>query len=134
MPWQKGQSGNPLGRAVDKPIRDEIRMELAAAELDDYKLPKPNTIRGIARAIIEKAQGGDAQAFEKIADRVEGKATQPIAGDDEAPEISVAYTWLPISHAPHPTSTTRPEFISSATTSGQSDGPALSPTGGRVKQ
>lgn len=79
MAFQKGQSGNPGGRSAEKPLRDALRMELAAAERDDYKPPRPYTVRGIARAMIEKAQEGDIQAADKIADRIEGKVNQGVA-------------------------------------------------------
>ena len=36
MVWTKGVSGNPGGRAKEKPFRDALRLELAAAG-DDHK-------------------------------------------------------------------------------------------------
>jgi hypothetical protein len=83
MVWQPGKSGNPGGRPKEKPIRDALRMELAAAELGDAAIPKPGTVRAIARAIIQRAQSGDVPAFKEIADRLEGKVPQGIIGGDE---------------------------------------------------
>lgn len=83
MAFQPGQSGNPGGRPKEKPIRDALRMELAAAELGDAAVPKMGSIRALARAMIEKAQSGDVPAFNSIADRLEGKVPQGIIGDDE---------------------------------------------------
>jgi hypothetical protein len=35
--------------------------------------------------VWEKAMEGDMQAFKEITDRIDGKAVQPIAGDDDSP-------------------------------------------------
>ena len=61
MVWKPGQSGNPAGSLTkEKPLRDALRMELAAAELDDEPIPvKPGTMPALARAMINKAQNGD---------------------------------------------------------------------------
>ena len=125
MPFQKGQSGNPGGEPKVKPFRDALRMELASAN-DPVDVPK-RSLRSIARALIDRALQEDISAIKEIGDRIDGKVTQPVGGDDEAPSISVAYSWLPITHAPHPSSTTRPEFILPGTTSEPNAGPASSP-------
>ena len=70
MAFQKGQSGNPKGRAVagDKPATDALRMEVAA---DDHKV-----LRELAKILIARAKSGDMQAMNTIFDRLEGKALQ----------------------------------------------------------
>jgi hypothetical protein len=41
----------------------------------------------IAAALVKKAKDGDVPAINAIADRLDGKPTQPISGDDDAPAI-----------------------------------------------
>lgn len=67
------------GRKQEKPFRDALRMELAAAG-DNNK-----ALRMIAAKLIEKATEGDMQAIKEIADRTDGKVAQTIAGDEENP-------------------------------------------------
>lgn len=83
MTFQPGQSGNPGGRQKDRPFRDALRMELAAAERDDGPvIVRPNSIRAIARALIVKAAGGSEAAIAQIADRLDGKVPQAVVGGD----------------------------------------------------
>jgi hypothetical protein len=55
MVWKPGESGNPKGKKPgtlkERPYRDALRMEIAAAE--DFK-----DLRSIARAHLEKARSG----------------------------------------------------------------------------
>jgi hypothetical protein len=53
----------------DKPYREALRMEIAAAE--DFK-----DLRSIARAHLEKARSGDIAAIKELADRLDGKPAQ----------------------------------------------------------
>jgi hypothetical protein len=87
MPFEKGQSGNPAGPALNKPFRDALRMELAAAG-EDHK-----ALRRIARNLIELASTPDIAAMPAInslADRTDGKVAQAIVGGDEGdPAIKI---------------------------------------------
>lgn len=67
------------GRRQEKPFADALRMELAAAGADHRML------RTIAAKLIEKAQGGDMQAIQELANRTDGKVAQQIVhtGDEE---------------------------------------------------
>lgn len=67
------------GRRQEKPFRDALRMELAAAGEDSKAL------RDIARALIAKAADGDMQAIKELADRTDGKVPQAVIGDEENP-------------------------------------------------
>ena len=73
MAWKPGQSGNPAGKKPgtlkEKPYRDALRMEIAAAE--DLKV-----LRAIARAHLEKARSGDMAAIRELADRLDGRPAQ----------------------------------------------------------
>ena len=74
MAWNKGQSGNPLGRKSDKPFADALRVELAEAGENQKKLRK------IARNLIDLAarenDAGALPAILAIADRLDGKPAQ----------------------------------------------------------
>lgn len=73
---------NPTGKSGprDKPFRDALRMELAAAG-EDHK-----ALRAIARNLISLAQKDDKDALpaiNSIADRTDGKVAQAIIGGEE---------------------------------------------------
>ena len=70
MPFKKGQSGNPNGAWVEKPFRDALRMEIAAAD-GDVKV-----LRTIAQKLLERACEGDLHAITAVADRLDGKPAQ----------------------------------------------------------
>ncbi|MBB5663246.1 hypothetical protein GGE68_001422 [Rhizobium leguminosarum] len=67
------------GRKQEKPFRDALRLELAAAEKSGRGL------RVIARKLIEAAEEGKMDAIKEMADRIDGKVPQAIAGDEENP-------------------------------------------------
>jgi hypothetical protein len=76
MVWKPGESGNPKGKKPgtlkEKPYRDALRMEIAAAE--DFK-----DLRAIARAHLEKARSGDIAAIKELADRLDGRPVQDVS-------------------------------------------------------
>ena len=63
------------GRKAEKPFRDALRMELAAAG-EDHK-----ALRMIAAKLIEQAASGDKQAIKELADRTDGKSVQQLDVD-----------------------------------------------------
>src|SRR5215471_3532300 len=65
----------PRGQQRDKPYREALRMELAAAGEDLKKL------REIARAHIEKAAAGDMVAIKELRDTLDGKPVQRLEQD-----------------------------------------------------
>lgn len=80
----------PLGKKPDKLIRDMLMIELAR----EVQVPDPdNTARTIklkkmrlvAIAWVNAAIRGDVHAIEKLADRVDGKVTQPLSGPHDGP-------------------------------------------------
>lgn len=91
MAWAKGQSGNPKGRAAEKPFADALRIEIKAAGEDHQKL------RSIARALLEKAESGDMQAINCLADRLDGKPHQALDVTTDTPHYVI--------HAPEPCKT-----------------------------
>src|SRR6516225_7054088 len=58
------------GQQRDKPYREALRMELAAAGEDMKKL------RQIAKIHIARCEAGDMQAIKELADRLDGKPAQ----------------------------------------------------------
>jgi hypothetical protein len=72
---------NPVGRKADKPIRDAL---LAALRQD------PERIKRVAEKAWQQAEEGNMQTFKEIADRLDGKAVQPIAGADDHPPVGLS--------------------------------------------
>lgn len=72
MPFRKGQSGNPGGRAKARPAKTALMMELSSAG-DNVK-----ELREIMRQVIEQAKAGEAWAVQFIADRLDGKPSQQV--------------------------------------------------------
>src|SRR5262249_16766536 len=62
----------PRGQQRDKPYREALRMELAAAGADMKKL------REIARMHIARCEAGDMQAIKELADRLDGRPAQSL--------------------------------------------------------
>lgn len=60
------------GRRQEKPFADALRMEIAAAG-DDHK-----KLRNIAKVLLGKAEAGDMQAIQMVADRTDGKPAQAV--------------------------------------------------------
>lgn len=83
MAWTRGQSGNPRGRAAEKPFADALRMEIKAGGDDHQKL------RAIARKLLEKAEEGDMQAINCLADRLDGKPRQSVEMTGDVPHYVI---------------------------------------------
>lgn len=71
------------GRRQEKPFRDALRMEIAAAGADHKAL------RAVAVKLLELAQSGDMQAIKELADRTDGKVPQAVVGDSESDPINL---------------------------------------------
>lgn len=73
---------NPRGQQRDKPFREALRLEIAAAqEADDHR-----SLRRLARKLLDTASEGDIAALKEVADRLDGKVPQGIVGGDEDDE------------------------------------------------
>lgn len=69
MPFQKGKSGNPGGRASRRTlVTDAIVRELKEAD----------KARALAKTLVQRAIDGDTRAADIVLERVEGKAEQTI--------------------------------------------------------
>lgn len=73
----------PKGGKPDKLIRDAL---MAAIRQE------PERLKRIADKWLTKAEEGDQAAINALADRIDGKAVQPIVGDDEHPPIEANLT------------------------------------------
>lgn len=84
MPFEKGKSGNPKGAGLRaKPWRDALQRAVyrrVGKGKDD-----PKALEKIADAVVDAALAGEMEAVKEIANRLDGKPVQPIAGDDEMP-------------------------------------------------
>jgi hypothetical protein len=81
--------GRPPGsQNKDKPFRDALRLELAA-EGGDHK-----ALRKVAAALIREAQDGDVNAVKELANRLDGRVAQELAGSEEQP-IRLIVTGVP---------------------------------------
>lgn len=90
MPFEAGQSGNPNGTPGPKKIKlfkDALQLSIKRADGDKCKLGR------IADALVEKAIAGDVPAIKEIADRLDGKVSQPLSGDEENP-VTFAFAGL----------------------------------------
>jgi len=74
MPFQKGNNANPLGRRIEKPFADALRIEIAEAGEDQ------RVLRRIARNLLRMAQNKKGlqalPAIMALADRLDGKPAQ----------------------------------------------------------
>lgn len=85
MTWQAGQSGNPGGRGK-RQWRDAIERAVQRAttgRVDYAKLDE------LADKLLSMAADGDMQALKEIGDRLDGKAVQAIANDDDGEPFKI---------------------------------------------
>jgi hypothetical protein len=89
--WKKGEpSPNPNGRPKKCPISEAYAHHVVGRLPDDIRsrlrLPKGATwADAIALGQIRSALKGNSVAAKEIADRVEGRVTQPVGGEDGGP-------------------------------------------------
>jgi hypothetical protein len=71
------------GSKPDKLMRDALMVALSREAKDAQGKPT-RKLYIIADRLVEKAMEGEISAIKEIADRVDGKATQPLAADKES--------------------------------------------------
>ena len=86
-PWKPGECPNPSGRPKRKPLTDAYAALLDKPIPPDMarqlKLDESTTYaQVIAMSLVREAVKGKVQAAAEVADRVEGKITQPISGPE----------------------------------------------------
>lgn len=86
MPFEPGQSGNPGGRPkTAKEFRDALMVALKRTDGDKVKLAQ------VAEALVEEAIKGNVPAAKEIADRIDGKVPQGVAGPDGEGPLEVLH-------------------------------------------
>lgn len=75
---------NPKGSKPDKLMRDAIMVALKREAIGTDGKPTQKLYQ-IADALVDLAVSGDMQAIKEVNDRVDGKAPQTIAGDNDNP-------------------------------------------------
>ncbi len=73
--------GNNNGAKQKRLLTDALKRELTQ---------RPEDVLAIANKLIERAKEGDSWAMALIHDRVDGKAPQPIVGDDDEPAVRLS--------------------------------------------
>jgi hypothetical protein len=95
MVWP-GRYRGERGQQRDKPYREALRMELAAAGENMKEL------REIAKAHIAKCKEGDMQAIRELADRLDGKPTQMLehSAPSSLPPRKLVYEIVHVTETP----------------------------------
>lgn len=70
----------PVGGKPDKLIRDALKAAIRQ---------EPDKLKRIAQKWLDKAEEGDMQAINSLADRIDGKAIQTVVGDSDYDPILV---------------------------------------------
>jgi len=88
MPFKPGVSGNPSGRAAERPWR--AALDRALAQDDGVKLRKA------AEMLLSEASKGEGWAIKELGDRLDGKAIQEVSAQvDASLNITVKNFTLP---------------------------------------
>ena len=80
MTFVAGQSGNPHGRAAEKPFLAALRVAISKAK--QSRNPK-HSLEKIAERLLINAASGETAAIREIADRLDGKIPTPATIQDD---------------------------------------------------
>lgn len=77
---------NPTGKSGPhpKPWKDAIMRAIKRREQDD-----PRALERLATSLLRKVEEGDVSAIREFGDRIDGKVTQTIAGDEDGAAIAM---------------------------------------------
>lgn len=81
----KGNQNARRAKLVRNALKEAFIELEGGADDDDVKLQR--RLRKYAMGLIALAEDGDVAAYKEINDRLEGKAVQPVSGDDEGSPI-----------------------------------------------
>lgn len=96
MPFEPGNK-LAVGGRKEKPFRDALRIEIAAAENGESSVAPKGSLRWNARQLLER---GDPASIRELADRLDGKVPQAVVGDDEHGPIEHIIRWADADDAP----------------------------------
>ena len=91
---------NPRGQQRAKLFRHALEIEIAALASDVNR----KGLRMVAIKLIEMAESGDIQAIKELADRIDGKVPQAIAGIDEDENLTPIVPVINLTGRPEPSS------------------------------
>ena len=91
MAERGGQPGNQNATKEKRMITDALRR--AAAQ-------NPDKLKKACMAVLNKAVDGDLAAFNTLADRIDGKPTQPIANDPDNPIVPPVINFQSVCNQP----------------------------------
>ncbi len=80
MPFQPGEVANPNGARRPRRWADALERALA----HKYETVG-NGLLALAKVVVERASEGDKDALREIQERMDGKTTQMLGSDAEAP-------------------------------------------------
>jgi hypothetical protein len=92
-----GQSGNPHGRAAEKPFLAALRVAIAKAK--QSRNPK-HSLEKIAERLLINAAAGETAAIREIADRLDGKIPAPAVIQDDVKLIVEIRSFPPLPDTP----------------------------------
>jgi hypothetical protein len=87
------QPGNQEAKKANHGKRKLVTQQLISALNEAAGERDVTMVRMVVDALIGKAAMGDVAAIKEIFDRVEGKALQPVGGDEDAAPIKHVIQW-----------------------------------------
>ncbi len=77
--------GRPVGSLQQKPFKDAIRKAILETDGDTRRLDR------IARKLALLAEKGDLNAIREVMDRVDGRVTHTVGGDQDTGPITIKW-------------------------------------------
>ena len=77
-----GKAGAPVGNT------NAAKAKIWQQAIHRHLAKRPKDLEDAAMALFEAAKSGDVSAMKEIGDRLDGKVTQPVGGDPDAPLVS----------------------------------------------
>lgn len=83
MPFEKGNNANPDGARKHRKFYDMLNVALMDEKAN------PGGLRKIADNLVKEALNGEQWAIREVADRLDGKPTTVVGGDEDRPVNAV---------------------------------------------
>lgn len=81
MTFEKGNRANPGGRPKEAKLWREALIRAVKRREDE----DPQALEKLADKLLLKMEEGDILAMREFGDRIDGKPTQPVSGDEDNP-------------------------------------------------